>query len=357
MRDVMPIIAGDANIPNKQNLQFTRLDSMTGGVTVDPKPDFYDGAPLEDIDKSVREELDPFIVPTGHRTAPVAPNFFLEAKAPHGAADVARRQALQNGAIGARAMHSLQSYSRGEPDYDGNAYTITSTYHAGTGTLQMYTTHPTRGEDGISPEYHMSQVKAWALTSDPDSFRQGATAFRNARDWAQEQRGTFITAANERARSTNTEPSPTEQMTYPDWLATLGKAQEPPEAQEEYAEPLEVPQSSATYDGAGHVYTTPSTFEPSHFNGPVDESESSAGAAYLHTESSTFDSYTYNGHSDMTNTYPGQESETSADELALDLYATPATPSKRPHRGSKRKASKAPRHSHGKSGERHLSKR
>lgn len=37
----------------------------------------------------------------------VAPNFFLEAKAPHRAADVVRRQAMQNSAYGARAMHSL----------------------------------------------------------------------------------------------------------------------------------------------------------------------------------------------------------------------------------------------------------
>jgi hypothetical protein len=225
MRHVFPIIAGNSDIPNKENLQFTRLDSMTGGVTVDPKPDFYDGARLEDIDKSVREELGPYIIPTGHRTAPVAPNFFMEAKAPHGAADVAKRQALQNGAYGARAMHSLQSYSESKPVYDGNAYTITSTYHAGTGTLQLYTTHPTRGEDGISPEYHMTQVRAFALTGNINTFREGATAFRNAKDWAQEQRDAFITAANERARSTNAEPTRTERMTYPDWLATLAEAQ------------------------------------------------------------------------------------------------------------------------------------
>ncbi len=273
MRHVFPIIAGNSNIPNKENLQFTRLDSMTGGVTVDPKPDFYDGARLEDIDKSVRQELGPFIVPTGHRTAPVAPNFFMEAKAPRGAADVAKRQAMQDGAYGARAMHSLQSYSEGKPVYDGNAYTVTSTYHAGTGTLQMYTTHPTRGEDGISPEYHMTQVRAFALTSDPNTFRQGVTAFRNARDWAQEQRDALITAANERARSTTAEPTRTERMTYPDWLATLDEAQEPSASNQDSA--------------AGPAYTAPSTFA-SDFNVPVDNSESS-----------TVDSSTYNGPSDM----------------------------------------------------------
>jgi hypothetical protein len=159
----------------------------------------------------------------------------------------------------------------------------------------------------------MSQVKAWALTSDPDSFRQGVTAFRNARDWAQEQRDAHITAANERARSSNPEPTRTERMTYPGWLATLDQAQEssvskqdseyhdcnPEGTQEEYAEPL--------YAGAGHAYTAPSTFA-SDFNVPVDNFESSAGAACL-KESSTFDSYTYNG---PLNRYPVQESESSA---------------------------------------------
>ncbi len=122
---------------------------------------------------------------------------------------MAKRQAMQDGAYGARAMHSLQSYSEGKPVYDGNAYTVTSTYHAGTGTLQLYTTHPTRGEDGISPEYHMTQVSGWALTGNIKSFREGVTAFRNARDWAQEQRDAFISAANKRVLLTRLRSKPT----------------------------------------------------------------------------------------------------------------------------------------------------
>ncbi|KAH8588716.1 hypothetical protein B0O99DRAFT_638427 [Bisporella sp. PMI_857] len=46
----------------------------------------------------------------------------------------------------------------------------------------------------------MTQINTWGLTGNPDSFRQGATALRNARNWAQEQRNSFIAAANERAR-------------------------------------------------------------------------------------------------------------------------------------------------------------
>ena len=203
MRDVIPIIAGNSDIPSTQNLLYTRLDSITNGTTVNAQPDFYDGARLNDVDKQVQKDLRSFIIPTGHRTAPVAPNFFLEVKHPSGGADVAVRQACFDGALGARGMHQLQSYRKEEPVYDGNAYTVTSTYHDG--GLKMYTTHPTQSIDGTT-EYHMTQVNAWSLTGNLDNFRQGATAFRNAREWAQEQRDGFISVANKTARAVNAEP-------------------------------------------------------------------------------------------------------------------------------------------------------
>ncbi|TAQ83676.1 hypothetical protein B7494_g8003 [Chlorociboria aeruginascens] len=202
MRNVTPIICGDADIPNRQNLLFTQLDSIANSTTVDAMPDFYDGARRVDVDKKVLEDIKGYIIPTKHMMAPVAPNFFLEVKRPSGGVDVAKRQACYDGAIGARAMHQLQSYKQ-KLIYDGNTYTITSTYHDG--TLKIYITHPTQAEDGTT-EYHMSMVNAFALTGDPDTCRHGFTAFRNARDLAQEQRNVFISAANERARSVNSEP-------------------------------------------------------------------------------------------------------------------------------------------------------
>jgi hypothetical protein len=213
MRDVVPIIAGNADILSKQNLLFTRLDPIANNITVNTKPDFYDGARLEDVDKRVRDNIGNYIIPIGHATALVVPNFFLEVKRPNGGADVAKRQACYNGALGARGMHQLQSYREEEPIYDGNVYIITSTYHDG--TLKMYTTHPTAGPEG-STEYHMTQLRSLALTDTPQSFREGATAFRNARDWAQEQRDGFISAANKRARAINAEPPPFESSDHYD---------------------------------------------------------------------------------------------------------------------------------------------
>ncbi|KAL2255536.1 hypothetical protein VTK26DRAFT_3174 [Humicola hyalothermophila] len=54
----------------------------------------------------------------------------------------------------------------------------------------------------------MTQIKAFAMTSDRDTFVQGATAFRNARDAAQRHRDSFIQAANAKARQSGVEAPP-----------------------------------------------------------------------------------------------------------------------------------------------------
>ena len=191
VRIVLPTLLGDADILDEEDLMFTRFESITDNTTVDPKPDFYDGARLRDIDKrswriliriSLRRLMrmsmrilttrtkfadDANDVPTIRYTAPVAPNFFLEAKTPRGGADVLKRQACHDGVVGARAMHKLQSYAGRKPVYNNNAYTITATYHAG--TLEIYVTHVTSSPGG-SLEYHMAQIGTWALHGDPNTY-------------------------------------------------------------------------------------------------------------------------------------------------------------------------------------------
>ncbi|TWU76329.1 hypothetical protein ED733_005960 [Metarhizium rileyi] len=98
---------------------------------------------------------------------------------------------------------SLQNYGEDEPVYDGIARTFSSTYHAGTGTLQLYAHHVTDPRAGAeSLEYHMTQIDSWGMTGNIDTFRRGAVAFRNARDLGRRQRETFIQAA---ARAGNTD--------------------------------------------------------------------------------------------------------------------------------------------------------
>jgi hypothetical protein len=64
----------------------------------------------------------------------------------------------------------------------------------------------------------------WTPTQRPGSlaisgfgtFWKGAATFRNARQWAQEQRNAFISAANKKARPVNPEPSQSGPSEYSD---------------------------------------------------------------------------------------------------------------------------------------------
>lgn len=198
---VFPIIAGTTNIPSEQNLLFGNLKDLTDGSIAKAKPDFYDGTRPDELHKQIRADLGPYIVPSKKTTAPCLPNFFTEAKESDGSPAVCKLQALYDGALGARGVHELRSYVDGEASYDNNAYTITSTYHGGTGDLTIYSTHPILSNDPqIAVEYRTTQLRGWKMTDAPNTFRQGASALRNARDWAQEQRKAIVAAANEKRK-------------------------------------------------------------------------------------------------------------------------------------------------------------
>ena len=202
MADVIPIIAGEGrkNYHSMTDARFTNMTPIVEDATA-PKPDVYDGAKPERIDPRVRHSMGGYIVPSKNTSQPAAPNFFFEGKSAGGRADVAKRQACYDGAIGARAMHSLQNYGVHEQEYDGNAYSYSNTFHNGTGTLQLYSTHPTRPHSpGGRPEYHMTQIDSYAMTGNSKSFREGATAFRNLRDLAGSHRDSLLEEANRAAR-------------------------------------------------------------------------------------------------------------------------------------------------------------
>ncbi|KAK5086187.1 hypothetical protein LTR70_007432 [Exophiala xenobiotica] len=196
---VIPIIEG--NIGDAKcvsgGIPFTNLDPLTDGTLAPGNPDVYYGARPEQLDRRVRDELSGLIIPSTQHDLPVVPNFFLAAKGPDGSAAVAKRQAYYDGALGARGIHSLQFYCQESSSYDNNAYTISSVYHDG--TLKMYTSHRHSTGPGSQPEYYAHQLNTWGMTGNVETFRQGAAAYRNARDWAKEQREEAIRQANRRA--------------------------------------------------------------------------------------------------------------------------------------------------------------
>jgi hypothetical protein len=208
MSTAFQVILGNADIPSAENLVFGNMEPLTDESIVYAKPDFYDGARPEQIVPQIRQALGKSIIPSTQQHAPALPNFFAEAKGPDGSAAVAKRQAGYNGAIGARGMNAIQKFG---PDcgtaQENNAYTITSTYHDG--QLKIYTSHSTTFTDPLKrTEYYMTQIRTFAMTDIHGTFRQGAAAFRNARDWAKEKREEAIAAANARVVDMRTKSEP-----------------------------------------------------------------------------------------------------------------------------------------------------
>ncbi|KAI1909470.1 hypothetical protein LOZ65_006519 [Ophidiomyces ophidiicola] len=195
---VIPILEGEIGDPKcvGGDYSFGNLAPLTDGTLASAKPDHFFGARPEQLNRSIRKALNDRIIPSTQDDLPMAPNFFVEAKGPDGSLAVATRQACYDGALGARGMHSLRSYQQ-EATYDNNAYTLTSTYHGG--QLKMYATHISKPDDPDGrPEFIMTQLRSFALTDTSEAFRQGASAYRNGRDWAKETRDTLIRAANQR---------------------------------------------------------------------------------------------------------------------------------------------------------------
>lgn len=200
MRTVVPLIVGDSYYPNGGGVTFQNLNSLTGGTTVLPTPDLYDGVSLAHLEIKVRQDLNSIIVPHMQAFQPVAPNFFLEAKSISGSLAVAELQAVLDGAHGALIMHSIQNYLQAEPLYDGNAYAFSSILLGGFMTL--YAHHVTAPRSaGQQPEYITTQLKSYALCDD-ETLLAGIGAFRNLRDLAKQYRDSFIEIANDRARAT-----------------------------------------------------------------------------------------------------------------------------------------------------------
>lgn len=203
---VIPFIEGKIRNPKCRSggIPFTNLDHLTDGTLKPGNPDIYYGAHPEQLSRKVRDELEGKIIPSTQQDLPMAPNFFLEVKGPDGSLAVAGRQACYDGALGARSIHSLRSYGQDKPVYDNNASTITSIYHGG--TLKMYASHVAQPTSpGGRPKYHMSQLGAFAMTGNRDTCRDGLMAYRNAKEWAEEQRNDAIGQANERAKRVEAE--------------------------------------------------------------------------------------------------------------------------------------------------------
>ncbi|EGD90487.1 hypothetical protein H112_01947 [Trichophyton rubrum D6] len=258
-RFALSIIEGkvDDMMSMGEDYPFSNLAPLTDGTLVNARPDHFFGSRPEQLESQIRKDLSSYIVPSSQDSLPIIPNFFLETKGPDGSLMVATRQACYHGALGARGIHKLQNFKQDEESYDRNAYTITSTYHGG--NLKIYTSHLVPRASG-RPEYIMTMVNNWGMTGNIETFRQGASAYRNALDWAKEQREKIIEAANERLARVESEALTSEHVSEP--TATLDGSQ-----------------TSATSDETEIQDTAWSFAQPNDAGGPAASSKSDSRQA------------------------------------------------------------------------------
>lgn len=196
MSRVFPKIRARKGPPSGQNVQFGHITALAPKM-VDAKPDYYEGNRPGPGNRNLRERLDKSIVPSSRKELPFLPTFFVEAKGPDGTIAVAERQVRHDGALGARAMHSVQSLGRREK-YKGKAHTASAILH-GKGHLDMFTHHMTQPRGHGTPVHtHMTPIGSWSLTNSPQTLREGRTAFRNTSEKAQQHREHAIQGAHRR---------------------------------------------------------------------------------------------------------------------------------------------------------------
>ncbi|KAL1892356.1 hypothetical protein Sste5346_007094 [Sporothrix stenoceras] len=251
---ILPLVVGPSDWfehNSSRNVLCNNLTPLTNNTIVSIKPNVYYGAPSSQFAPDVRATLAAHIIPTAAAPRPLLPNFFVEIKGPSGTEIVALRQVRYDGAVGARAMHSLQNYAavrdglpRSAHVYDGRVRALSVTLFSD--RLRIFGHHITAPAPGESrPTYHMTRLGGWLLTEEFDQFRQGVYAYRNARDLARRFRDELIAEANNVARISGvgmaTEEANEAATVFPDTTGQTGQTDQTDQTDQTNSQPSMAP--------------------------------------------------------------------------------------------------------------------
>ena len=203
MSRIFFILFGKGDFPFAQNLACKNYAPLGESVLVYAKPDHFDGADIDELDRNIQEELERYIVPSLHANIPIMPNFFVELKGSDGSLNVARRRVLYHGTLGARGIHEINAFGNNDHAsiYDENAYTFSISYHPIHAVLCIYSTHVVSPiGPGHLPSYCTRPLQSWSLTGSQKAFIEGVTAARIMQAFVAEKRHEVIAAANCRAK-------------------------------------------------------------------------------------------------------------------------------------------------------------
>ena len=103
-------------------------------------------------------------------------------------------------------MHRVANLGRREETFDNKARTASVIYY-GAGSLVFATHHHSQPRGpGTASQTYMTPLNSFSLSGNPDGFRQGVCAFRNARDYAHRLRKESIKNAHRRMVIVTPEP-------------------------------------------------------------------------------------------------------------------------------------------------------
>lgn len=201
MKNVIPKILGNENYASSKNRQCRNWPDLISRVSlnsppVSATPDYCEGQSRDNSNVEICDALGPEIVPSLGPGMPILPNFFLEAKGSDGTMAVADRQAIYDGALGARGMHRLQMYGL-KTFYDQKAYTISTIYM--NGILTIYSHHLLPSETPNKPPHYRTRYLMTSTIIDSlKEYRRGVAALRNLQDLAHDFRVDLLRGANRR---------------------------------------------------------------------------------------------------------------------------------------------------------------
>ena len=174
MVNVVPKILGSTITAKAFNKEFNNLKHLTDGSIAIAQPDYYNGCRPAELNKTIRDELASYIVPSTNTSLPCLPKFFLEVKGLDGNNAVCKRQALYDPALGDRGVRKLLDYIDSSAASDSKAYAIAATYDRNTGYLEIFTAHVKKSEKpDIDHELRMTQLNGWGVVGNEDAYRQG----------------------------------------------------------------------------------------------------------------------------------------------------------------------------------------
>ncbi len=166
-----------------RGLHFRSLQPLTDGGISSPTLDLCYGARSDELDGKVLKALSGHSLPSKFKYCPLAPNLFLEVHSNARSTAEVSRQACYVGAICARGIRSLQWYGKPDFVFDGNAFTLSATFHDG--TLKIYAIWPTksfpsRGDSyETRVEFRTVLAVAWIMKTSLQGYQDGLIAFRN----------------------------------------------------------------------------------------------------------------------------------------------------------------------------------